>query len=183
VTGFGRKGLGEPVREPAARGGLPASVRYDVTPSPRKMLLGIGFFGAAAMVSYLELLDPRPLLINHLIELSPGGADIFFGILMLASLGMVAMACVGLVRSFGEKVFITLDNQSITGPTRYNGTHLIRIDYRAIREVKHSRIHNQEFVVISAVDQRKIKVGQTHFRTATEWEQFLFELRQRMTGG
>jgi hypothetical protein len=144
------------------------------------MLMGIFFFGTAALMFYAKLRDPRGLLINHLIELGSDGADIFWGILILVSLAMSALSLVGLIRSFGEKVYLTVDVHAVTGPRNWNSKRVVRIDYGSIRGVSQQRMRDQEFVVITANDGRKIKVGQTHFRKSDDWSEFLEELFARI---
>ena len=181
---FGRKGAGADAPQPIGRqqASLPVLTKFNVTPHPLKMLLGIALFGVGAMVMFEKLLDPRGLLINGFIELGPTGADIFFIILIVLCLGMTAFACVGLVRSFGDKVFVTLDNQSITGPSSYNGTRTVRIAFNAVRDVNVTKMRDKEFLVIRSADGRLIKVGQANFRVATEWSQFISELNGRLGG-
>jgi hypothetical protein len=156
--------------------------KFDVTPKPLKMLLGIALFGAAACLFYVKMCDPRGVLINNLIELGPLGADILWGVLVFASLAMVAFAGLGLARSFGEKVYITLDSHAIVGPRNWNSNRLVRIEYRSIGNLNHSRISNHEFLAIKANDGRKIKVGQTHFRISGEWAEFLQDLQKNLSG-
>lgn len=182
MSGFGQKGVGAAVEARIRReaGELPQPLRYDVTPHPLKMLLGIVLFGACALVLAAKLGDPRGLLINGLIELSPAGADVFFALVALGSLAMTVFAAIGLFRSFGEKVYVTSDDQAIAGPLSYNGTRLTRIGFGAIREVKVRRVRDQELLVVVAVDERKIKVGKGNFRVASEWAAFMAELGKRL---
>lgn len=178
---FGRKGedstrvsLSEPPKSYAA------VAKFDITPRPVPMLLAIGMGLTATLVLLAELFDPRALLINGIIELGPTGADIFFGVLIACSLAFAGIGLLGLVRSFGEKVWLSLDSRAIFGP---RGWYLIndpiRIPYNEICSVRLQRINNQHIVTIKATDGRKIRVGSPHFRKEAEWREFLQELERR----
>lgn len=183
MAGFGRKGLGpQSDVSPGLPPGRPAPrLQYDVTPQPLKMLLASGFFGLGVVVFVIELRDPRGLLINHLIRLSPDQADIFFTVLILISAAITGAGLLGFFQSFGDKVFVTLDNHAISGPARYAAvTRIVRVPLAAVREVKVTRIRDQESVVITAEDGRKIRVGRANFRVKAEWSVFLAELRNRL---
>jgi hypothetical protein len=179
---FGRKGLDAEGVAPARqnRDVLPVPVRFDITPRPGKMLLGIAFFSAGAALMVAKLLDPRGVNINGVIELGPLGADIFFVILLLATLWLVGLGCIGLARSFGSKVFVTLDNQAITGPNSYLQLGTKRIAFGAVRSVNLIDMNSHQFVEILAADGGKIKVGSGNFRVSAEWPRFLAEINARM---
>lgn len=180
LADFGRKGLENQPRNSRPAGLTEPPTSFEVTPHPWRALFGACFFGAAGLLFYVKLRDPRGLLINHLIELDPQSADIFWAILMVASLAMAALAILGFVRSFGEKVFLSLDHHAISGPRNWNSNRLVRITYSTIIDAKFMRMRDQEMIVISSRDGRKIKVGQVHFRRSTEWPQFLALLDARM---
>lgn len=179
---FGRKGLDAEGVAPARqnRGVLPAPVTFDVTPRPGKMLVGIVFFSAGAALIVMKLLDPRGVTINGVIELGPLGADILYGVLLLAILWLVGLGCIGLARSFGSKVLLTLDNQAITGPNSYLQSGTRRIAFGAVRSVDLMEVNGHQFVEIVGADGGKIKIGSANFRVSTEWPRFLAEINARM---
>ncbi len=144
------------------------------------MLLGIAFFGAGALVFFGKMLDRRGVIINGLIELDTFGADILYSVLIGTCLTFIALATVALLKSFGAKIFVTVDSQSITGPIRYGGSSLVRISLTSVRDVNVSSVSNNEFLVVTDIDGRKIKVGQANFRISSEWPLFLSELRRRL---
>jgi hypothetical protein len=179
MVGFGKKRSGfqsVPDRIAATN----SSIKFEVTPKPMKMLLGIVFFGAGALVFAGQMLDTRGVIINGLIELGPLGADIFYAILIGICIVFIALATFALLKSFGDKTFVTIDSQSITGPIRYGGSSLVRISFTSVRDVNVSRVNNTEFLVITDIDGSKIKVGQANFRASSDWPLFLSELRLRL---
>ncbi len=182
MAGFGKKGAVSQPLVASSRGHISPNnvLKFDVTPKPAKMILGIAFFGAGALIFFDKLLDPRGIIINGLIELGPAGADIFYSVLILASAVFVAFGIVGLIKSFGEPTFIVLDSQSISGPTRYGGSSIARISFNAVRDVNVSSISNHEFLVVTGSDGRKIKVGQANFRNSSDWSHFLAELNAKL---
>jgi len=190
VTSFGRKGVVESTlplpmnrsMSAAAQDVVSPSLQYDVTLHPMAMLLGVMAGLAGAMVCFKGLQDPRGLLINRVIELDPGSANVFWGALIVASLGFAVLAAVRFVQSFGERVFITLDSHAISGPTSDYGLRTARIEYRSIQNVRVLAMRGQESVVISATDGRKIKVGQWRFRVSAQWMDFQRELCSRVGG-
>jgi hypothetical protein len=178
VAGFGRKrAINSPstINRPASLSSA-GMLKFDVTPSPAKMLMGIVFSGGGALFFFDKLVDPRGLIISGMIELGPTGADVFYGVLIGGCLIFCLLAGYGLLNAFGERVFVTLDNISIAGPTRYNGTQVIRITYPMIGKVDLTRVNDQESVVITGKDGGKIRVSQTNFRNTSQWPQFLEEL-------
>lgn len=180
MGGFGRKGLSDARPAPNAAPLASRALKFDVTPSPWKMLLGIFFFGTAALICFVKMRDPRGLLINHLIELGPVAADIFWAILIALIAVMVGLSFLGFVRSFGARVFLTLDENAISGPANWNGVRTVLIDYRAIRNLKHQKSGKYESVVIVGNGDRKIKVGMIHFRDESQWSSFIEALQNRI---
>ena len=181
MAGFGRKGIASTGSSgPARPAAATTAVKFDVTPKPWQMLFGFLFFGAAGAVLAGKVADPRGLIINGLIELSPGGADIFYGVLVATAALMSGAALLLLIKSFGAKMHVSLDNHAVTGPKFYASAGTVRIDFKSISNVDLQRVQNSEFLKITARDGRKIRVGQSNFRVASEWNQFLGELQRRM---
>lgn len=138
------------------------------------------FFGFAAVVMLYKIGDPRGLLLNRVIELSPFGADIFFGILFLISAFAAGFSGFAIVRSFGEKLFLTLDAQTITGPRFYGLPGMISLRYSQIATLKQTAYDQHLGVVIQATDGRKIRIGTANFRDADQWPEFLHQLERRI---
>jgi hypothetical protein len=184
VVGFGKKGVvagKHPLGAKTSHQSNPV-LKFDVTPRASLMMSGIAFFGVGAVVFFDKLLDPGGVIINRVIELGPAGANLLFATLMAACLAFVVPACMGLLNSLGERIFVTLDNQSIAGPSRYGGSTIVRLDFRSIRDVDLSSSSNSEFLVITGSDGTKIRVGKPNFRNASEWAQFLSALDTRIRG-
>lgn len=186
---FGRKGVVDSIPPEvlnrsslvAEQGRMAPTLKYDVTLHPFAMLLGIIGGLAGAMVFVKKLQDPRGLLINRVIELDPASADMFWGALIVASLGLAVAAAIGFVRSFGERVYVTIDSHAISGPTSEYGMRTVRIEYRAIQYIKVTAMRDMETLAITAADGRKIKVGQWRFRISDQWGDFQHELRSKLS--
>lgn len=183
---FGRKGVHVAGRQ-AVNAGPPQIVRepidFDITPHPLKMLAGIGLFGGGGWSFYGEMSESRGLVINHLIRLGPDAARVFSGGMVIVALVLVLLAINGLVQSLGDRVYITLDCQSVVGPTSYSGLKTTRIAYQAISETKIQRFSGNEFLVIFGNDRSKIKIGRGNFRNKTDWNAFKIELIARIKEG
>jgi hypothetical protein len=153
-------------------------IEFDVSPSLGRSLLGIGFFGAGALACVGEMFEDRGLIIDHIITLDPFGAKFFFGVLVVLCLGFVTLAIVSLIRSLGEKVWITLGRDWIEGPRNYNSNQSVLIHYRRIERVKTMSVNGNKFLEIVSMDGAKIKVGEANFREIGEWPRFVGELNQ-----
>ena len=179
---FGRKHLSEqrPSLEAPPRR-YTQSTRFDVTPHPLKMFMVVALGLGVVPVLLVKLLDPRPMLLNGLIQFSAQGADIFYGILILASLAFAGAGIVGFVRSLGDKVWVTLDANAISGPSGMAASKSTRIAYNEIARCKMRQYRQHQWMDIKASDGRKIRVGSAVLRQEAEWPEFLAEFDRRLT--
>jgi hypothetical protein len=138
------------------------------------------FSGFAAVVMLYKIGDPRGLLLNRVIELSPFGADIFYGTLFLISAFAAGFSGYAIIRSFGEKLFLTLDSQAITGPRYYGLPGMISLRYSQIATLKRTAYDQHRGVIIEANDGRKIRIGTANFLDAGQWPEFIHQLERRM---
>jgi hypothetical protein len=178
---FGTKGLaaGRPhLQAPPAR---PArdSLRFDVSWKQIPSALAAVFFAACAFVLWLMMLDPRGVVIDHLITLGPRGANIFFGLLVLAAIGMSAAGAANFVRSFGEPRWLTLGPDGVRGPKNAVSRQEVSIAYRAIRQARVLKVQRQQIVQIVG-DGKAIKLPAATFRSSGEFARFVEELRARI---
>jgi hypothetical protein len=178
---FGTKGLapGQPAAAPAARQPVRNGRRFDVTPKPLRSALAALFFAGCTYAMWLELLDPRGVIIDHMITLGPQGANVFFGALLLVSAGFTLTGALLFARSLGERRWLTFDHDAVRGPKSAAGSRELRIAYRAIEKAVVTRTNRQEFVTIVGGG-RAITVRACDFRTKDEYREFLSELHDRI---
>lgn len=178
---FGTKGLAPGQAAPAlvTRQPVREGQRFDITPKPLRSALAALFFAGGSYVMWLQLLDPRGVIIDHMITLGPQGANVFFGVLLLVSVGLAVTGAVLFVRSFGETRWLTFDHDAVRGPKSAAGSREVRIAYRAIEKAVVTRTNRQEFVTIRG-DGRAITVRACDFRTKDEYQAFLSELHDRI---
>ncbi|WP_298304708.1 hypothetical protein [uncultured Erythrobacter sp.] len=180
MSGFGRKGLaGAPTRQTGMADVSRGSIRFDVTPHPWKMLFAAFACIGAAIVMMALAVEGRGLILV-IVPLGPTGAQIFYLLMALVCLVGLAHTVRGFLRSFGARMWMTLDQHAITGPTQYGGTRMIRIAYNAIQDIDLSSYGENQFAVIKAHDGGKIKVGSANFREASKWPAFMQGLDRRL---
>lgn len=190
---FGRKGLapGEEAIAAIAPAGIgqtaqaprqaSANIRkFDVTPKPLLMIACIVFFGAVSAFLLYEVFDPRGVVINGFITLGPVGADIFFGLLFLASAGAVVIGVSGLLSSLRGKSYLTLDGQAIEGLSGPLMRKQARIQYALIEDVKLSEYQGKHMVKIIGRNGDTIRTGSQDFRSDAEFGEFLDLLNERL---
>jgi hypothetical protein len=125
------------------------------------------------------VLDPRGVIIDHLITLGPRGADIFFGVILLMGLKMSAAGAAQFVRSFGEPRWLTLEAHGVRGPKGPMSRREVSIAYRAIMRARVLTMQRQQFIQIIG-DGKAIKLPAASFRTKAEFAPFVEELRARI---
>ena len=180
MGGFGRKGSSSNSQSGSTRANPEELVRFDVTPHPLKMALGIALCLTAGLICLLMILQQRGLRIGRIIDLDPGMASIAFGLLVLASITGTIFCIRGLRDAFGKKVWLILDDRGITGPVTYNSATTTNIPFRQIADAKLSRMSKNEFMVIKSHGGQRIKVGSGNFRDEKQWPVFLAELQKRL---
>lgn len=180
MSGFGRKGLAaEAVNQPSRLKAPSGSIRFDVTPHPWKMLFAAIACVAAALFSLALAVEGRGLILI-IIPLSPTAAQIFYVLMALVCLAGLVHCVRGFFRSFGDKMWMTLDHHAITAPTQYGGTKTARIVFDGIKNVDLSSYSGNHFLVITSLDGKKIKVGSANLRDSSKWPAFLEELDRRL---
>jgi hypothetical protein len=173
MSGFGRKGLADvPARQTSGAGASRGLIRFDVTPHPWKMLFTAFACIGAAIVMIALAVEGRGLILV-VIPLSPFLAQIFYLLMALVCLVVLAQSVRGFFRSFGEKMWMTLDQHAITGPTQYSGTRTVRIAFNGVKNINLSNHGDDECLVITSHDGKKIKVGSANFRDPSKWPAFL----------
>lgn len=178
---FGTKGLAAGQRPPDRPATPPAveSLRFDVTWKPGRSALAALFFAACAYVMWLEILDPRGVIIDHLITLGPQGADVFFMVLLLLAVVLAAAGAFNFVRSFGERRWLSLGPHGVRGPKNNLSREEVSIAYRSITRATVRTLQRQQFVEIFGNGQA-IKVAAANFRSKGDFQRFVEELRARM---
>jgi hypothetical protein len=184
MASFGRKGLvrdSVPASRPSVQmDGSRGPVRFDVTPRPGVMILGIALGGTGVLLFLAKLLDPRGVLINGIISLGPRGADLLFAGLLLASLVMMAVAARGLAVSLGETVWLTLEPRAICGPSTPSSGRTVRIPYEAVKKLRVQQHNGNQYLTIVGSDGQKIAVGSTTLRNPADWPELLRQLDERL---
>lgn len=180
MSGFGRKGLaGMPDIRQSKSARSSGAIRFDVTPHPWKMLFA-AFACLFAILMLLALAVEGRGLILFVIPLGPMGAQIFYVLMaMVCAVGLVHTVR-GFVRSFGEKMWMSLDQRAIIGPNRYGGTNTVRIAFSGIIKVDLSSHSDDQYLVITGRDGKKIKVSSANFREPNEWSAFIEALDLRL---
>ena len=197
-TGFGRKGLdslagdrvspgqGAPAfaaaqRTPAVASSPMASARkFDITPKRMPFIAAILFFGACTPVMLHLLLDPRGVIINGIIDLGPFGANVFFGVLLCVTLGLVALGAMGLIASFSGNRTITVDLNAFTAPASPISRKTTRMAFADIKNMSMTEAQGYEWVTIKDRKGQAVKIGGSDFQDENKFVEFLDLVAERM---
>ena len=86
-------------------------------PYPEIALATLLFTACAAFFAHRASTNDRGLILNGIIHFEPGGADTFYAVMALLSLGMAGLALVGALRVSQIKEFrILVGSKSVTFP-------------------------------------------------------------------
>lgn len=122
-------------------------------PYKQKMWIGpacTGFFGLCAWVFWQKShQEPRGLIINHIIELSPGNALIFHWLLFFASMAFVVLGLMVSVMSLKKERHITLTSHSLQTPKSGISNTEVEILFRNITAIQLHEVQGQRFLQIS----------------------------------
>lgn len=130
---------------------MPDVLEYPYKPNPRAMLLAIAFFGAcAAAGAYAAETNDRGLIINGLVELSPGGASVFWWVLSALSLAFVAGGSFGLYRGRTAAVPVRLTATELSAPKNGFVRRATTIPLREIQDVSVGAYGEQRWLVFSS---------------------------------
>jgi len=108
------------------------------------------FFGACAW-TFLEKAreQPRGLIINHMIELSPSSAQVFHWTLFGFSMLFVVTGIAAFVLSFGKEKYITITAHSIRAPKNGFSDIEIEVPFADIKSMQLQEIQKQRFLHIT----------------------------------
>lgn len=187
---FGRKGLGAAGSgAPTARfagaretGRQPFSgVEVSFSLKSHKLLMLCGIF-ASAICSVLflgGLAHPGGVVINRAIPLGPLGADLFWGLLFLASLWGLGGSTRGFIAAFGPPRCLVLDHHAISGPASPTSRKVVRIGWTEIVQTRLQALKGSYFLTIKAPG-KTLRVGDANFADKQEFMKLLSALEQRL---
>jgi hypothetical protein len=108
------------------------------------------FFGATAWVFWLKTRNTeRGLVINRVIELSPGEAQFLYWVLLVISLTFVLLGGFIFAASFKQMRYITLTEEAICLPKNGFSKEDVHIPFSSIQALQLQEIQGQVFLNIT----------------------------------
>jgi hypothetical protein len=124
--------------------------QYDYRPKWTIIVLCALFFGACALVLGAKANgNDRGLIINGIIELSAGGATVFYWVLAALSIGFVVVAGYLAIIRLTVHQRIALSETSITIPRSRWSSEEIAVPFGEIVELSESEVSGQRFLKIA----------------------------------
>lgn len=122
---------------------------YDYRPKWTTIVLCAVFFGACAFVLTAKAQgNDRGLIINHIIELSPSGATVFYWVLAASSMGFVLMSGLLTVVRLTVHQRITVTEESLTFPPSRWSSEEATVPFGEIINLTASEVSGQRFFTI-----------------------------------
>jgi len=170
---FGRKGV---VAAAAAERSSPVC-KFRLNSRKGRIVLALGLFGGGGlMFGSKAMTNDRGLIINHLIELGPTAASVFYAVLAVVSLLFVGAALVALVRQFGEPQWLVLDQHAVSGPQSVIINRQVRIPYVDLVGIKVTSVRNSSGVELRGRHGQKIWLSNADFEADGDLGTLLAEL-------
>ena len=130
---------------------------YDYKPKWTAIFLGGTFFAACTVgLGFVAANNDRGLMINHVIELEPGGATVFYWVLAVCSLGFVGAGVIGAYHRLTVRQRIKLGSQSLIVPSSFWSSEEKEIAYDDIHELSTSTISGQRLLNVKHIDGKVI---------------------------
>jgi hypothetical protein len=125
--------------------------RFTLRPPWGTLILAVLLFGGGTvMLGYQAMATGRRgLVINGLIHLDPGEAQIFFGVLAALSFLMAVMGGLAMVRLANGRLHVDVDDEGITLPGKPIRPRAHRFRYAEITSARVSQISGQVFLTIT----------------------------------
>jgi hypothetical protein len=123
--------------------------QYDYRPRWTTIIGCLVFFGACAVVLGAKANgNHRGLIINGFVELSPGGASIFYWVLTAGSVGFVLLAAFLAIVRLLLRQRITLNEKCLIVPRSRWSSEELAVPFGNIQELTESKVHSQRFLKI-----------------------------------
>jgi hypothetical protein len=136
-------------REPTPAAKTPVEREYAYRPKWTTIVLASLFFGAGALFFAAMAKDnDRGLIINGIIELSPGGARIFYWALAALSVGLVAAASTMAMVRLTLRQRIAVGTTCITVPRSRWSSEEIAVPFAEIIRLSTSDVSGQRFLKV-----------------------------------
>ncbi len=122
---------------------------YEYKPRWKPIVLGIAFFGLAAVFLGSEAAcNDRGLIINRFIELGPEGATVFYWVLTACSVGFVAIGVLLAHHRTAYQQRLVFGTAAVTVPaSRWSREEKV-IVYREIRKLSTATVGSQWFLYV-----------------------------------
>lgn len=150
------------------------SVNRKTYPYKQKWWLGpacVVLFGLCAWMFWFKAHQPpRGLIINHMIELSPGGAQIFHWSLFAVSMLLVAMSVLVFIMSFKSERHITISATSIRAPKSGISNLEVDVPFGSIKSLQLQEVQRQRFLHIHHAG-GKLSIVQSMLSSKAEFEE------------
>ena len=125
------------------------TLHYPYKPRPWFVLLGAAFFGVIAVFAAHEALtNDRGLIINGLIELSVGGATIFYWCMAAVSAAFVAVTIPMFVVGLIGKSVLTLTATDLAAPRSIFSRRPTVIRLSDIKQIVVQTVQKQRFMTV-----------------------------------
>lgn len=124
-------------------------IRIPYKPKVSMMIFVILFFGGCTLVlGYTALSNDRGFLLNRIIELSEGGATVFYWCLTAVSGIFVLLGIHGVWSATTSKKEIVLTATSISSPKNGFSRKVVTVNYADISDLSIQTVQKQKFLNI-----------------------------------
>lgn len=153
--------------------------RYAYGPKPGMMALIACFFaGCAAVLFHAAGDNQRGMTLNRIFQFDAGGATKVLLLLAIVSLAFVAVALFGLLRSFGPKQEIDVDDRAITAPKHALGGRVVTVPFETVTDVHVQRVQSQEFLIVRH-GSGKLTINRASMENRAEFNQLVDQVMLR----
>lgn len=128
-------------------------------------------FGLCAWMFWIKAHEPpRGLMIKHMIELSPGEAQVFHWALFAVSMLLVALGVLVFLTSFKSERYITISATSIRAPKSGISSLEVDVPFDSIKSLQLQEVQRQRFLHINHAG-GKLSIVQSMLSSKAEFEE------------
>ena len=128
-----------------------------------RIFLAILFFGACAgFIGHEAMTNDQGLLINHIIELDPGNATVFYWVMAALCGSFVVMGLIGVIASLTaeeEAQVLRLTPTEIRLPQGLFRKELRDIPYTEVKDLHVQQVQSQRFLTLVLTSGKKVSIA------------------------
>ena len=157
-------------------------VKYPYKPKVIVFLLSILLFGGGTLAfGKIALTNDRGLILNRIIEFSPGGATIFYWCLTIASAAFVVFGIFGLIVGLTTNKEIVLAENEFHVPKGGLSKKIVSLKYSDISGLKIQSVQNQRFLIVHHLN-GKLSIPQSMLPNKKSFEELVNLVSAKVNG-